>query len=133
MPAPTGATFSVDAKVAAHTAFRDLIDSHATLPGSLRFRSAADVLLSEVVLPKPCGTVNPITGQLVFDVDPIPRDDETNADGIAAYGEFCDGAGAVHLALPCEEGTDPVSGKIVMLTLTVVAGGPLELQSATVG
>jgi hypothetical protein len=39
----------------------------------------------------------------------------------------------VHLALPAQAGTVAVSGKLVLNTLTVVAGGPVEVLSATVG
>lgn len=133
MPAPLVQTYSVAARVAAHTALRDLIDSHATLPGLLRLRDAADVLLSEVALADPCGAVNGATGQFTFDIDPTPRDESANAGGTIAYGEFCDGYGDVHLALPAQAGTVAVSGKIVSNTLTVVAGGPVEVFSGTVG
>lgn len=133
MPAPSVQTYSAAALVAAHTAFRDLVDSHATLPGLLRIRDAADVLLSEINLADPCGTVNGTTGQLTLDVDPVPRDDSANAAGTAAYGEICDGSGAVHLALPAQAGTTPVSGKVVLNTLTIAATGPVELVSMTVG
>lgn len=133
MPAPGSYTYSAAAKVAAHTAFRDLIDSHATLPGHINVRSASDALLASANLADPCGAVDGGTGQLTFDVDPIVRDDSADAGGTIAYVEICDGAGAVHLALPAEAGTAPVSGKAVFNTLTVVAGGPVEISSITVG
>lgn len=133
MPAPAQQTYSVSALVAAHTALRDLIDSHATLPGMLRIRDADDVLLTEVPLADPCGAVNTESGQLSFDLDPVPRDDAADAGGTAAYGEFCDGSGAPHLSLPCQAGTVAVSGKLVLNTLAIVAGGPVELLAATVG
>lgn len=133
MSVPASQTFSVTTLVGVHTWFRDLIDSHATLPGLLRLRDAADVLLSEVPLADPCGAVNVATGQLTFDIDPTPRDESANAGGVIAYGEICDGYGDVHLALPAQAGTVAVSGKIVANTLTVVAGGPVEVFSVTVG
>lgn len=132
MPAPTEQTYSLAAKIAAHTAFRDLIDADAS-PGLFRIRNSADQLLAEVTLAYPCGTVNAGTGQLVFDLDPIPRDEAIAVGGTGAYGEFCDGAGVVHLAMPCQAGSAAVSGKVVLNTLTLVAGGPLELVAATVG
>lgn len=133
MPAPSQYTYSLAALVAAHTAFRDLIDSHATLPGSIKVRDAADVLLASATLADPCGAVNAGTGQLTFDVDPVVRDESADAGGTIAYVEICDGTGAVHLALPAQAGTTPVSGKAVFNTLTVVAGGPIEVSSVTVG
>lgn len=131
MPAPAQATYSVAALVAAHTAFRDLLDSHATLPGLIRVRDASDVLLGTVTLTDPCGSVNGETGQLTLSI--AARDESADANGTAAYGELCDGSGAVHLALPCQAGTAPVSGKLVLNTLTIVAGGPIEISSATIG
>lgn len=131
MPAPAEATYSVAALVAAHTSFRDLIDSGVSA-GFVRVRDAADVLLAQVPLADPCGTVNAGTGQLEFDVTGA-RDSSADASGTAAYAEFCDSDGDVHLALPAESGTAPVAGKFVMNTLTIVAGGPVEIISATVG
>lgn len=131
MPAPGTYTYSVAAKVAAHTAFRDLIDSHATLPGVILVRDAADVLLGTITLDDPCGAVDGGTGQLTFAA--TTRDESADAGGDIAYVEICDGGGAVHLALPAEAGTTPVSGKAVFNTLTVVAAVPIEIGSVTVG
>lgn len=131
MPAPSQYTYSVAALVAAHTAFRDLIDSHATLPGTIKIRDNADVLLGTITLSDPCGTVNGTTGQLALSI--AARDESADVNGTAAYGEICDGDGDVHLALPCQAGTSAVSGKLVLNTLTIVAGGPIEISSATIG
>ena len=131
MPAPGSATYSAAAKVAAHTSFRDLIDSGASA-GSVKVRDAADILLAQIPLADPCGTVNGTTGQLTFDVTNA-RDSSADANGTAAYAEFCDSDGDVHLALPAQAGSSPVAGYFVMNTLTVVAGGPVEIVSATVG
>ena len=131
MPAPSVATYSVAALVAAHTTFRDLIDADPVLLGSIKIRDAADVLLAQIPLTDPPSTVNGATGQLT--ITPSGRDESANASGTAAYGELCDGAGLVHLALPAQAGLVAVSGKLVMNTLTVVAGGPVEALSVTVG
>jgi len=130
MPAPTQATYSVAALVAAHTAFRDLIDSGA-LAGSIKIRSAADVLLAQIPLTKPCGTVNGATGKLTITAS--GRDESADATGTAAYGEFCNSDGTVYLSLPAQAGSSAVVGKLVMNVLAVVAGGPVEAVSATVG
>lgn len=129
MPAPASATYSVAALVAAHTAFRDLIDSGAGA-GMLRIRNAADALLATVVLADPCGTVNGTTGQLTFS---IPGGDTISTGGTAAYGEFCNSDGVVHLSLPAQEGVAAVSGKLVLNSLVLVMGGPLEVVIARVG
>jgi len=130
MPAPTVATYSAAALVAAHTSFLDLIDTGVGA-GSIKVRDAADVLLATIPLVDPCGTVNGTTGQLTLAI--AARDESADAGGIAAYGEVCDVAGAVHLALPAQAGEAAVAGKIVLNTLTIVAGGPVEVLSATIG
>lgn len=131
MPVPSGPTYSAAALVAAHTAFRDLIDG-GTGAGYVLVRDNLDVLLAQIPLPEPCGTVNGTTGQLTFDVTGA-EDASANSSGTAAYAEFCDGDGTVHLALLADTGTTPVSGKFVMNTQTVVGGQPVTLVSATIG
>jgi hypothetical protein len=130
MAVPSVATYSAAALVAAHTAFKDLIDA-GTAGGSIKIRDAADVLLATIPLTDPCGTVNGTTGQLTITM--AGRDESADADGTAAYGEFCDSNGLVHLSLPAQAGSAAVSGKIVINALTIVAGGPVEVLSATVG
>lgn len=130
MPAPSIATFSAAALVAAHTTFKDLIDAGAGA-GSIKIRSAADALLAQVPLVDPCGAVNGTTGQLAFAI--AGPDASADADGTAAYAEFCDSNGLVHLALPAVAGASPLSGYIVLNTLTVVTGGSVDILSATVG
>lgn len=130
MPAPSVATYAAAALVAAQTSFRDLLDSGSGA-GLIRVRSATDVLLAEIVLTDPCGTVNGTTGQLT--ITPAGPDTSANASGTAAYGELCNSAGTVYLSLPAQAGASPVSGKLVLNTLTIVSGGPVEIVSATIG
>lgn len=130
MPAPTVATYSAAALIAAHTSFRDLIDSGSGA-GSIKIRDSADVLLAQIPLTDPCGTVNGTTGQLT--ITPSGRDESADASGTAAYGEFCNSDGTVYLSLPAQAGTAAVSGYIVINTLTIVAGGPVEVLIAIVG
>ena len=129
MTVPTVATYSAAALIAAHTSFKDLIDIGAA--GSIKIRDAADVLLAQVPLSDPCGTVNGTTGQLAFSMS--GPDTSADASGTAAYGEFCDSAGLVHLSLPAQAGTVAVSGKIVLNTLSIIAAGPVSVISATIG
>jgi hypothetical protein len=131
MPAPSSATYSVATRVAAHTAFRDLLDAGSG-PGFLRIRSSSDVLLAELTLNDPCGTVSGVSGQLSFNLSGV-QDLLANATGTAAYGEFTDSAGLVHLALPTQTGTVAASGFLVMNTLSLVINTPVILVSATVG
>lgn len=130
MPAPSSATYSAAALIAAHTALRDLIDSGSGA-GFVRIRSAADVLLAQVPLSDPCGTVNGTTGQLTLSIAGV--DAGADATGTAAYGEICDSDGDVHLALPVQAGTSAVAGYLVLNTLSIVSGVPVAISSATIG
>lgn len=130
MAVPSVATYSAAALVAAHTSLKDLIDAGAGA-GSIKIRDSADVLLAQVPLTDPCGSVNGTTGQLT--ITPSARDESADASGTAAYGEFCDSAGLVHLSLPAQAGSAAVSGYIVLNTLTIVAAGPVEVVSVTIG
>lgn len=130
MAVPLIPTYSVAALVAAHTSFRDLLDAGAGA-GSIKIRSSTDVLLAQIPLTDPCGTVSGATGQLTLTA--AGRDEAADASGIAAYAEFCDSNGLVHLSVPTQAGGSAVSGFAVLNTLTIVAGGPAELVSATVG
>ena len=130
MPAPASPTYSVAALVAAHTAFRNLIDAGAGA-GLIRIRDASDVLLAEVALTDPCGTVSGTTGQ--FTLTPAAPDASANATGAAAYGEICNSTGVVHLALPAQAGGAPVAGKIVLNSLAIVAAGEVSIVSAVIG
>lgn len=130
MAVPLVATYSAAALVAANTSFKDLIDSGSGA-GFVRIRDSADVLLATCPLNDPCGTVNGTTGVLTFSFN--GRDESADASGTIAYGEFCDSTGAVHLALPAQAGSSAVSVKLVFNTLSVTAGGPVEITSATIG
>jgi hypothetical protein len=129
MPAPGAPTYSAAAKIAAHTSFRDLVDSGSG-PGTIKIRSSADVLLATITLTDPCGTVNGTTGQLTLTAASTPN---AAATGAAAYGEVCNSTGTVYLAMDAQAGSSPVAGKLVINTLSLVAGTPVELLSATIG
>ena len=130
MAVPSTATYSAAALVAAQTSFKDLIDAGVSA-GSIKIRDASDVLLAQVPLSDPCGSVNGTTGQLTFSI--AGPDTSADASGTAAYGEFCDSDGVVHLSLPAQAGSSAVSGKLVINTLSIIAGGPVSVLSATIG
>jgi hypothetical protein len=129
MPAPSVATYSAAAKIAAHTAFLTLLDTGAG-NATIKIRTAADVLLCTTTLTDPAGTVNGTTGQLTLTESATPN---AVATGTAAYAEICDVAGTVQLALPAQVGTAAVAGKVVMNTLSLVSGVPFELVTITIG
>ncbi len=130
MAVPAVATYSAAALVAAQTSFLDLIDAGVGA-GFVRVRDAADVLLAQVPLNDPAGTVNGTTGQLTFSI--AGPDTSADATGTAAYGEFCDSAGTVHLALPVAVGDTPQTGKIVLNTAYIEITAEVTLVSATIG
>lgn len=130
MPAPYSQTYSPAAKAAAHTAYRDLLDAHATDPATITVHAADDTLLGMITLAKPCMSIDGGTGvaSLIEDT----REPAATA-GTAAYAVQRDGAGTAHHSLPCEAGTEPVAGKCVLNTLTIAAGAPIELVSWDLG
>lgn len=130
MPAPTVPTYSAAAKKEANEEFLALIDA-GSAAGKIRIRSAADTLLAEIALNDPGGTVNGTTGVLTLSI--AGPDSSANATGTAAYCEVCDSNNVVHLSIPAQQGTVAVSGKIVLNTLSIVSGGPVEIVSATIG
>ncbi len=129
MAVPSVATYSAAALVAAHTSFKTLID--AGTAGSIKIRDSSDVLLAQIPLSDPCGSVNGTTGQLTFSI--AGPDSSADASGTAAYGEFCASDGTVHLSLPAQAGSVAVSGKLVLNTLSIIAGGPVGIVTATIG
>jgi hypothetical protein len=129
MAVPSDIQFSAATLVAAHTAFRDLIDAAVT-PGSIKIRDADDVLLAEFLLAVPCGTVNGTTGQLTFSL-PLPV--EALVTGTAAYGEICDGDGVAHLSMPVVAGVSAVPNRFVLSTLILIAAGETSILGATLG
>lgn len=130
MPAPSSATYSVAAKVAAHQAFADLVDS-GTSAGSIKILSDADVVLAQVPLNDPCGTVSGVTGTLTLSI--AGPDSSANATGTAAYGQICDASDVAYLSLPVQSGATAVPGYLVLNTLSIVAGGPVYVVSAVIG
>jgi len=129
MPVPSFPIYSVDAIVAAHTAFRTLIDSGGSA-GSIRVRNADDEMLAQIPLGLPCGTIDPATGRMTF---VTAGNGVAGFAGVAAYGEFCDSFGTAHLALPAEEGEVAVGERMVMNALGLELGDPVGVQSATIG
>jgi len=129
MAVPSVATYSVAAKVGAHTFFLGLLDAGSN--GLIRIRSSTDVLLSEIQMTDPAGTVDGGTGQLT--ITTTGPDASANATGTAAYAELCASDGTVHLALPAQSGTAAVAGKIVLNTLSIVIATPVTVISTTIG
>lgn len=129
MPAPLSATYSLAVLVAARTAFLNLIDA-GTGAGKIKVRSSTDALLVSIPLSDPGGTVSGVTGVLTLS---IPAAVNATATGTAAYAEITDSDDAVLLSLPAQQGTATVSGKIVLNSLSLVTGSPVQILSATIG
>ena len=130
MAVPTAATYSLIAIESAHNALVTLLDAGDS-NANILVRDADDVLLATIPLDDPCGTVSEVTGQLTFDID--GRDESADASGTAAYAEFADSDGNVHLSLPTVQGAVAVPGYLALNTTIIIAGGPVEIFSATIG
>jgi len=128
MPAPVSYTYSATALTDAQQSFLDLVD--AGTAGSIKLRDDSDVLLAEIPLTVPAGTID-AGGQLTITAS--GPDTSADAGGTCTYGEICDSAGTVLLALPAQEGSSPVSGKLVITNATIVLGAEVSLTSCTIG
>jgi len=128
MPAPSSATYSAAALVAAHTALRDVIDSGSGA-GFVRIRSAADVLLAQVPLSDPCGSVNGTTGQLTLSIAGV--DAGADATGTAAHFRIYASDGTtVHM-----QGTITATGGGGDMTLdntSIASGQTVTITSFTI-
>ena len=129
MPAPASTTYSVAAKVAAQTALLGLID--AGTAAKFKFYSSADALLGTQTMTDPAGTVAGGTG--VLTLTPSSTSTNASATGTVAYGTITDGSDTVIVSFPAEAGTVPVTGKVVLNTLSFVSGSPFSVVSATIG
>lgn len=126
MPVPTQATYSLEAKIAANTALRDLMDSK---PGNgyLLLMDSADMAIESFGLTVPCGTVSPTTGKLTLTTEITTKYSAGDYD--IAYAVLFDADDVEHLRLPAQEGSAPVSGKIVMSSTHISNGEPIEIVS----
>ena len=121
--------YSADLWIAAHTAVLGVINGGASDP-TVKIRDADDVLLATIVLDEATSAVSGTTGDLTLEI--LTQEDSAPASGTASYAEICDGDGAVHATLDCQAGTSPVPGYIVINTLSIVSGAPVEMLSATI-
>ena len=125
-------SYSVKALETAHISFRDLLNAQSPAKPSIRIYDIGNVLLGSILLADPsCGVVSAVTGQCVFTID--TQEDAALATGEADHGEICDGNGDAHLTLDCQAGSSPVSGALVLGTLSIVIGTPIDIVSATIG
>lgn len=125
--------YSVLSLVTAHTALRDLIDVHATLPGYLEIYddSVTPVLLATITFSKPCGSIDAGTGRLTFGT--TIREEMAPASGVALFGVIKNGNDAEILTMPVQTASNPVSGYLVLNSTVILLDAPVELVSATIG
>jgi hypothetical protein len=118
-----------DLSVALHTLVRDTLDA-AGDSAKVVIKNASDATLTTIPLAYPCGAVNASTGRLTMAAasSPMPV-----LSGTAAYGEVQDKDNKAWLTLPCLAGTTPVDDALVLDSLTVTEGFPVELVSLTIG
>lgn len=130
MPAPSSTTYSAAAKTAAQTALLGLIDGGSGA-GKVKFYTSADALLGTQTLTDPAGTVNSGTG--VLSLTPATSSTNASATGTVAYATITDSADTVIVSAPAQAGSTPVTGYVVINTLSFVGGSPFSLVSATIG
>lgn len=122
-------TWNPTAIIAAHTALLALIDGAATA-GKITLHDSNDVQLANIPLTDPAGTVNGTTGALTLTAS--GRDESADASGEADYATIRDGDGVAYRSMECVVGSAAQTGKCVLNTLSIIAGGPVELVSAVI-
>lgn len=128
MPAPASITFSAAAKKAANDELLALLDAGAS-NAKIRLYNNDDIMLAEIPLGDPAGTVNATTGVLTFDIDGT---DTAIVDGVCAYAKIVDSDGTAHVTLPVSQGATPVSGYLVLNEKTVIQGVTVTILSAAI-
>lgn len=115
--------------VAAQGAALAVIEGGASAP-TIKIRDSGDVLLATAVIDESGSTCSGTTGDITFAI--ATQEASADASGTAAYAQICDGDGTVHAEMDCAQGASPVAGACVMNTLTIVAGAPVDVLSATI-
>jgi len=130
MPAPLVTTYALATMITCGDAILADIDGGAGV-GKIKLRSEADVLLAEILLNNPGGTVNVLTG--ILQLDPAGPDASADASGIATYGEVTDSDDVVIMSIPVIEGATAVDGYLVLNIESIVAGSTVTILSAIIG
>lgn len=130
MTTPTKAVYSVQARIDAHTALRDIIDSGQGNGCCLIHSDNGDELVN-IELEKPCGQIDPATGKLT--INHANALNVIGLDGIAAYATIRDSDLNEHLAIPVKEGTDPEIGWVVLDSISLLSGGNVQIDSIEIG
>lgn len=118
--------------IPAHDAVLTRIDAGgATGPAAFRIYDVDDVLLVELPLAEPAGTVDQTTGVLTLDPGPAGT---AAATGDAVSASLVDSDGVVlGDSFEVQEGSEPVPGYVVLSNVSIVSDGTVELISATIG
>ncbi|MEM1191563.1 MAG: hypothetical protein AAGI72_23730 [Pseudomonadota bacterium] len=129
MPAPPEYFFDASVLIASHTQLLALIDA-GNGQGKVRLYDDSDVLLCEIALTDPAGSVNGATGQLT-----VTQATQGNpvAGGTCTYGTVTDSDNNVRATYPVQAGTSAVSGFLVINSVAIVIGVPVTLAAATFG
>lgn len=118
--------------IPAHDAVLTRIDAGAgTGPAAFHIYDTDDVLLVELPLAEPAGSVDQAAGVLTLDPGPAGT---AAATGDASYANLVDNDDVVlGDGFEVQEGTEAVAGYVVLSTTSIVQDGTVELISATIG
>jgi hypothetical protein len=94
---------------------------------TLAIYTAANTLLATVVIDPVASGIDPVTADLTLVI--ATQEDASPASGTAAYGVILNGDGDPEARAPCQAGSTPVAGTIVINSLTLIEGAPFEVRS----
>lgn len=126
MAAPYLDQWSPATKIAVHEGFVSFLDGPSG-NASITIHRNDDVLLAEIPLTRPCGTVNPTTGLITMTA--LALEESAPAGGFAAYATLRDSAGVPVRSLGCQAGSVPVINKCVLNNLEITESSRVELVS----
>lgn len=128
MPAPAKITFSAAAKKAANDELLLLLDAGSS-NAKIRLFSNADVLIAEIPLDDPAGTVSATTGVLTLAVDGT---DTALVTALCTYAAITDSDNTAHVTLPVKEGVAASSGFVVLNSAMIFEGVTVSVTNAVI-
>lgn len=120
-------TYSLDLLTAVHTEVIDALGAGA----NLALVNSSNVLLAEIPLLTPAGTIDGVTGALSIAFD--GRCESAAASGTIAYFQLRTSTDVVKITGDCRSGATALPDYLTFNSLLTVAGSPVEVDSLTFG
>ena len=130
MPAPTQIQWSLASRVGAQSVVQSLVDG-GTGVGSIKVYDSSDALLMTLTLQSPGSFLEPSTGvlTLLFSSEYY----YPSVNGVAAYGDLCDGDDVVVCSMPVAQSNVVVPNRLTFESLMLFTGIAVRMNPVTIG